>query len=173
MPYATERDLYPDVVAWLETFLRERLRRKKIIVRDTSRRPLKLALQDIGLTPSNKPEWPTYDILVDVTGFIVSGKTVNFAFVECKNEPIKLRDISQLLGYSRVAQPLYSCILSPRGVSRDVAALLRTYSRYDVLEYCWPRGERPKSIVVATWNEQQQAVEHATLLHSGHPFHDR
>ncbi len=173
MPYATESDLYPEVVAWLEVFLRERFKRKKIVVRDTSRRPLKMTLQDIGLVPSNKPEWLTYDILVDITGFIFSENMVEFAFVECKNTPLRLRDISQLLGYSRVALPLYSCILSPQGVSRDVGALLKTYSRYDVLEYRWTKGEKPRSIVIATWNEQQKGLDHASLIHSGHPLHDR
>jgi hypothetical protein len=111
MPYASERDLYPDVVNWLERFLKERFKRQKVIVRDTSRRPLKLALQDEGLVPTNKPEWLTYDILVDVTGFVVSDEAVEFAFVECKNQPLRLRDVSQLLGYSRIALPVYACIL--------------------------------------------------------------
>lgn len=173
MPYASEVEIYPDVVTWLELFLRERFKRKQIIVRDTSRRPLKMALQDVGLIPANKPEWQTFDILVDVTGFIVSGDVVEFAFVECKNIPLKLRDISQLLGYSRVALPLYSCILSPMGVSSDVGALLKTYSRYDVLEYSWPKGEKARSIVVGTWNEQHKSLDHASLIHSGHPLHDR
>lgn len=172
MPYASEKDIYPEVVTWLEAFLRERFKRKQIVVRDTSRRPLKMALQDIGLVPSNKPEWPTYDILVDVTGFIISGNVLELAFVECKNTPLKLRDISQLLGYSRVALPLYSCILSPVGVSSDVGALLKTYSRYDILEYSWPKGKKAWSIVVATWNEQHKSLDYSTLLHSGHPLHD-
>lgn len=173
MPYESESDLYPEVVTWLDVFLRERFKHKNIIVRDTSRRPLKLALQDIGLVPSNKPEWLTYDILVDVTGFICSGNSVEFAFVECKNTPLKLRDVSQLLGYSRVALPLYSCIISPDGVSSDVGTLLKTYSRYDILEYSWVKGERPRSIVVATWNEQQKSLDHASLLSSGNSLHDR
>jgi hypothetical protein len=173
MPYASESDLYPEVVRWLDSFLRERFRRHTIIVRDTSRRPLKMALQDAGLIPSNKPEWQTYDILVDVTGFIVQGTAVEFAFVECKNQSLRLRDISQLLGYSRVALPVYSCIVSPVGVSSDVMALLKTYGRYDILEYSWPKGERAKSIVVGTWSEQQQGLDYASLIHSGHPLHDR
>jgi hypothetical protein len=173
MPYPSESALYSEVVSWLEVFLKERFKRKEIIVRDTSRRPLKLALQDIGLAPSNKPEWLTFDILVDVTGFICSGNIVEFAFVECKNTPLNLRDISQLLGYSRVALPLYSCILSPEGISSEVGALLKTYSRYDILEYHWAKGERARSIVVATWNKQQKGLDHGSLLHSGNPLHDR
>lgn len=173
MPYASENDLYPEVVTWLDRFLRERFRRKQIIVRDTSRRPLKMALQDLGLVPMNKPEWQTYDILVDVTGFIIAGNEVEFAFVECKNTPLKLREISQLLGYSRVALPLYSCIVSPKGVSSNVSALFKTYRRYDVLEYSWERGEQARSIVVATWSEQQRSLDYPSLIHSGHPLHDR
>jgi hypothetical protein len=58
-------------------------------------------------------------------------------------------------------------------VGSDLTALLKTYSRYDVLEYSWTKGEIPRSIVVAAWNEQQQGVDHSTLIHAGHPFHNR
>lgn len=174
MPYRREAELYPVVAGWLESFLHERIRSKQVVVADTSRRPLYRAIQDIGAIPENKPEWPTYDILVDVTGFILSKpNVVELAFVECKNTPISLKDISQLLGYSRVAMPIYSCILSPAGISSEVSGLLRTYRRLDILEYAWPKGERPRSIVVGTWDELGKNLSHASLIHNGHPYHDR
>ncbi len=173
MPYDTEASMYPQVAAWIEQFLTERFRRHKVIVTDTSRQPLKRALQQHGLAPANKPDWPTYDILVDITGFVINSESVEFAFVECKKQPIKLRDISQLLGYCRVALPIYACILSPTGVSSDVAALLKTYSRYDVLEYDWPKGQTARSIVVGTWSEQRHSPDRAALIHADHPLHNR
>lgn len=93
--------------------------------------------------------------------------------IECKTTPITLKDVSQLLGYSRVVLPVYACILSPLGVSSDVASLLKTYSRLDVLEYNWPKGELPHSIVVATWNEQRKGIDYDSLIHAGHPLHQR
>jgi hypothetical protein len=173
MPYAREADLYPEVVEWLKLFLTERFRRQKVVVRDTSGRPLKRFLLDEGLAPANKPEWQTFDVRVDVAGLIVDDHSVEFALIECKTTPIALKDVSQLLGYSRVVLPVYACILSPLGVSSDVASLLKTYSRLDVLEYNWPKGELPHSIVVATWNEQRKGIDYDSLIHAGHPLHQR
>jgi len=165
--------MYPHVMVWLEQFLSERFKRRRITVRDTSKQPLKRVLQDEGLSPSNKPEWQTYDVRVDITGLIVKQTAVDIALIECKNKPIALRDVSQLLGYSRVVLPIYACILSPAGVSSDVTSLLKTYNRYDILEYNWPKGKMAQSIVVGTWNERHQNIDRSSLIHTGHPLHNR
>src|SRR5574341_339111 len=145
MPYNIEEEMYPDIVKWFDQFLKDKFKRREITVLDTHRQPLNRIIEKIKLIPSNKPEWPTFDIRVDVTGFLAGQQGIEFAFIECKLTPISLRDISQLLGYSRVALPLYSCVLSPAGVSSDVASLLRTYSRYDILQYDWPKGLIPRT----------------------------
>lgn len=171
MPYNAEEEMYPDVVAWLEQFLRDKFKRCETTARDTHHRPLNRVIEQTGLIPANRPEWPTYDIRVDVTGFIISAKGIELVFAECKLTPISLRDISQLLGYSRVALPVYSCILSPAGISGHVASLLQTYSRYDILQYEWPKGETPRSIMVATWNQSRLGIDYTSMLPPGHPFH--
>jgi hypothetical protein len=76
------------------------------------------------------PDFKTYEIHVDITAVIrpKKGKAV-LGFVECKRDQISLRDISQLLGHSRVALPVYSIIVTPGGVTPAVHFLLDTYSR--------------------------------------------
>lgn len=74
------------------------------------------------------------------------------AFVECKNTKLTLAHLSQLLGYSRIAQPLYSFLISTIGFSPKLASLLQEYRRHDVLEYHWEAGRIPRQVVVAQWD---------------------
>lgn len=169
MSYSIEREMYPDIVVWLDRYIRERFRKQKVKTTDSSRIRTSSVLQQEQLAPSNKPDHASYDIRVDVTSVISSGDHVELAFVECKLKQISLRDVSQLLGYSRVANPVFSCILSPQGISSEVSALLRTYGRSEILEYDWPKGETPRSICIAKWDQRKQDIDYATLLPSG--FH--
>lgn len=168
MGYPNERDMYPDIVFWLDRFIRERFGKRTVKTLDTSRTRTSSVLQHEQFLPSNKPDFASYDIRVDVTSLIASGDIVEFAFVECKLKQISLRDVSQLLGYSRVANPVFACILSPKGISSEVSALLRTYSRSDILEYDWPKGKLARSICVATWDQSRQDIDYASLLPSGY-----
>lgn len=78
------------------------------------------------------PEWVTYDLHVDVTGFILSKEHAQLVFVECKLPVLTLAHLSQLLGYSRIALPLFSFLISPAGCSDSVISLIKTYARGDV-----------------------------------------
>lgn len=168
MAYSNEREMYPDIVVWLDRFIRERFRKHDVTTLDSSRSRTSSMVQQAQLVPANKPDWASYDIRVDVTSVISSADSVEFAFVECKLKQISLRDVSQLLGYSRVANPVFSCILSPQGISSEVSALLSTYGRNDILEYDWPKGKVPRSICVATWDQVRQDIDYASLLPSGY-----
>ena len=52
----------------------------------------------------------TQDIHIDIVGFIFLENVTYIAFVECKNDYIKLRDLSQVIGYSLIAKPKHSFI---------------------------------------------------------------
>jgi len=86
------------------------------------------------------------------------------AFVECKNEPITLAHVSQLLGYSRVALPRYSFIVAPQGASDSMRSLLLTYNRTDILEYLNKPGQLPRSIITARWNETANCIDAESLI---------
>lgn len=168
MAYKSEQEMYPEIVRWLDQYMRERFRKKIVKTVDSSRTRTSTLLQREQVSPSNKPDWASYDISVDITGIISSNSSVELAFVECKLKQISLRDVSQLLGYSRVANPIFSCILSPQGISSEVSTLLRTYGRSDILEYGWPKGKVARSICVATWDQGRQDIDYASLLPSGY-----
>lgn len=75
--------------------------------------------------------------------------------------------ISQLLGYSRIANPLFSFLISTKGIGPSVKAFLLRYDRTDVLEYNWDKGRQPRSIILATWNEHSRQIDMASLLPPG------
>lgn len=152
MKYKSEMDMYSDVRQWLEDFLNDRFQQADVDVYDLSRTPISRFLRTYnrGDFPA---EWVTWNIKVDIVGFVHhSNKPSALAFAECKNTNLTLAHLSQLLGYSRIAQPLYSFLISPVGFSPMLTSLLQEYQRHDVLEYHWESGKMPRQVVVAEWD---------------------
>jgi hypothetical protein len=167
MPYQNEREMYPAVCTWLETFLRDRHPKCNVAVFDASRRSLARLIQDHGLFQNLPPEWRSWDIYVDIVGFAQTAARSCLAFVECKNQAITLSHISQLLGYSRVALPEYAIVVAPQGISDALKSLLITHGRLDVLEYRREKGMRSRSLAIARWDKEAGSIERASLLDKG------
>lgn len=161
MVYTKEQEMYPDVVKWLEDLLTNKFKGANIIVQETSKKILSRFLLEKGLH-NQFPEYQTYEIEVDVTGIIQEQNVSHLAFVECKLGKITLRDISQLLGYSRVANPLLSIILSPKGLSNGINLLLSVHRRNDILRY-----SNDRFIHVATWVQSRQDIDMGSLFPRG------
>jgi hypothetical protein len=111
------------------------------------------------------PDYAAYEIKVDVTALLFLRSAVKLAFVECKIGPITLRDVGQLLGYSLVAQPEKSLLISPRGVSDRLSTLLVTLGRTDILSY-----GRDRHLRLASWNWQRGEIDLPTVLPKGEHF---
>lgn len=155
--------MYPEVCAWLQSTLQSRFPKSGIVVADTSQITLSSYLEREGLS-TLFPDYQTYEINVDVTG-IVKGKTSHLAFVECKLTPLTLRDLSQLLGYSKVAKPIYSILVSPAGMSKALTLLLKVYRRYDVLEYA-----EDARLKIGKWDPIRKTLDPATIIPMGEHF---
>ena len=152
--------MYPDVCRWLENVLRANFKRARIHVADTSSVTLANYLEQTNLAEFF-PDYQTFEINVDVTG-VIQKKKSSISFVECKNTLLTLRDLSQLLGYSRVAQPVFSILVSPAGISKALSLLLRVYRRYDVLEYA--DGKR---LHIGVWDSVRKTIDPANLIPPG------
>ena len=160
--YRRESDMYPVVAGWFARTLRGLYPRTRIDTYDTSRVTLNRFLEREGLHEFF-PDFQTYEIQVDVTAVILlRSRLAALGFVECKLAHISLRDLSQLLGYSRVALPIYSIIVSPSGITSGLHYLLNAFGRLDVLEY--GDGHRIK---VATWDAVREEVNLPTLIPPG------
>jgi len=161
MMYSSEKEMYPEVVSWLNVYLKHKYPRAMITSYDTSRENLCEFIRRYKLG-KYFAEAETYVIKVDITGVIRYKEKCLLAFVECKMKPISLRDISQLIGYSKVVLPVFSIIVSPRGISSTVNKLINIYRRYDVLTY-----KNNHKLKIACWNKNTKDIDASTLLPHG------
>jgi len=164
--YKKEKEMYPPVKHWLYNILKQKYPRHKIKVADTSQVKLFKWLESQKFH-TFFDDYLTFDIKIDVLGLFYTQNNTKLVFVECKLTPITLKDISQLLGYSKVAQPDYSIILSPRYISKPVNQLLKVYNRNDILEY---GRDDNKKIKIAKWDTSRNTILIETLLPSGEFF---
>jgi|YelNatPaOPRAMG01_1025707.scaffolds.fasta_scaffold15814_3 hypothetical protein len=155
-----ERDLYPVVLNWLDNRLRCLYPGWSVEVFDTSRSKLSAFLDRLGVR--SFPASDAFEIEVDLTAIVRRRDKAQLVFIECKSTPITLKDLGQILGYSRVASPVLSAIVSPEGISRSLDILLNTYNRVDILEY--GPGRR---IRIATWDPVRQRVDPASVFPAG------
>lgn len=168
MSYRNEAEMYPDVIAWLHGLLRERFSGAEVDVRDTHASPLNEYIKRNRLERYFQDNiWQTYEIRVDITGFMLHRGKPGIAFVECKLIPISLLHISQLLGYSRVARPLLSYLISTKGIGSAVVGLISRYDRTDILEYDWQKGRIPRTLMLGTWDITAKRLDPASVLPPG------
>lgn len=159
-----ESELYKPIGNWLEAFLIERHPKATIHVHDSSRKVLSALLYDLGLT-AKIPRSESYEIMVDITGVIETHSSVELALVECKIHPVSLKDVSQLLGYSLVARPLYSILMSTCSVSKAVWNLLETYNQMDILTY-----SKHGLIRICEWNTTRNEPNASSIIPHGKHF---
>ena len=153
--YKNEIEMYPDIIKWLDTSLKGKYSKKakKIVVLDThdsdlSNFIIKLKYQKFF------PEFTTYKIRQDITGFIEYEDKVELVFVECKNAELNLINLSQLIGYSCIALPIFSILIAPQGMGTTLSKLLTSFNRTDILEF------RPnRRIEVLKWDYKKQDID--------------
>lgn len=161
MNYKKEKEMYPDVKNWLQRTLEEKYPKSRVYCYDTSQVYLNKFLSENKF--KNFKDSITYEIKVDITAIIDFTKKSELVFVECKSGNITLKDISQLLGYSKVAKPIHSLIISQKGVSDPVKKLFTVYKRYDVLEY-----ENNRRILIAPWIYEKNEIDYSRIIPTGY-----
>ena len=153
--YNNEIEMYPDIIKWLDANLKEKYgkKAKKITVLDTHDSDLTNFI--IKLNYQKKfPEFTTYKIRQDITGFIEYEDKVDLVFVECKNAKLNLINLSQLIGYSCIALPIFSILIAPQGMGSTLSKLLTSFNRTDILEF------RPnRKIEVLKWDYKKQDID--------------
>ncbi len=153
--YSNEIEMYPDIILWLQKQLKGKYgkKAKKITVLDTHDSDLlnfiiKLKYQRFF------PEFTTYKIRQDITGFIEYEDRVDLVFVECKNGKLSLINLSQLIGYSCIALPVISILIAPQGMGTTLSKLLTSFNRTDILEF------RPnRKIQVLKWDYNKKDID--------------
>jgi hypothetical protein len=160
--YKNESEMYPHVSEWLQKFLASKLGNfsdVRIVVEDTSQKLLSTWLYEKGFHRYFQ-DYNTFEVEVDITS-VIEFKNIKayIILVECKLDKIKLRDIGQILGYSKVVKPHIAMILSPSGLSDSTSLLLKTYRRYDILSYY-----QDKYIIVGKWLYLRSEPDFSSLI---------
>jgi hypothetical protein len=161
----SEELLYKPISDWLFQFLKYRYKRFEIIVEDTH----KIRLSDFLFKRNIHkffPAYKVYDIKVDITGVILNSNSGRLVFVECKTKQIKLLDVGQLLGYSLVARPIYSFLISPQGISAPLFLLIKNYGRYDILGYSVDK-RKDRKIILCQWDESKKDINWNNIIPPG------
>jgi hypothetical protein len=156
-----ETELYPEVARWLRLLLKGRHPKATVSAHDTHSMELSAFLRREGLHARFK-DYDAFEIQVDITGVVQTHDSVRLAFVECKVGQITLRDVGQLLGYSLVARPEWSYLLSPAGLSDRLNTLLVTFGRQDVLTY-----SKNRAIRLGRWNVGRGEMDLSSLVPRG------
>lgn len=148
--------MYPDIIKWLKSDLKQKFGKsaKHIHVLDTHDSDLRNFIIKLNYQKFF-PAFTTFQIRQDITGFIEYSDRVDLVFVECKNSTLSLINLSQLIGYSSIALPIYSILLSPHGMGTTLSKLLLTYSRKDVLEF-----KPNRRIQIIKWDFKKQDIDH-------------
>ena len=170
MPYAREQDMYAEVQAWLRDRLQHHYPNSAIRVLDTSQEHLTRVIRRENMARGLPADWVSWDIQVDITGFIMTSEQTRLTFIECKNKSLTLDHLSQLLGYSRVARPEHALLIAPQGIGTALRSLLVTYQRYDVLSYEKPPGQFERMLVLARWDEQRNDLDRSTIITGSRAF---
>lgn len=153
--YQTEIDMYPDIIKWLDINLNEKFGKQanKIKVLDTHDSDLSNFIIKLNYQKFF-PEFTTYKIRQDITGFIEYNDKVDLVFVECKNAKLNLINLSQLIGYSCIALPIISILIAPQGMGTTLSKLLTSFNRKDILEF------RPnRRIQILKWDFHKQDID--------------
>ncbi|MHB8853354.1 MAG: hypothetical protein ACYC6P_08380 [Ignavibacteriaceae bacterium] len=158
--YQTEIEMYPDIIKWLKKDLQQRFgkKAKKIQVLDTHDSDLSNFIIKLNYQ-GYFPEFTTFQIRQDITGFIEYSDKVDLVFIECKNTTLSLISLSQLIGYSSIALPIYAILLSPHGMGTTISKLLKTYNRKDVLEF-----KPNRRIQIVKWDFKKQDIDYMSSI---------
>lgn len=158
--YLTEIQMYPDIIKWLLNDLQQKFGKNaiKIQVLDTHYSDLSNFIMSLNYQRFF-PEFTTFQIRQDITGFIEYSDRVELVFVECKNTSLSLINLSQLIGYSSIALPIYSILLSPAGMGTTISKLLMTYNRKDVLEF-----KPNRRIQIIKWDYNKKDIDYMNSI---------
>lgn len=160
--------MYPEVLGWAERWVREQVGARKPEGYDTHGFQLNDLIKRERLENFfGSREWETFDIKVDIVVFYRASSRSGMVFVECKVGPISVGDLSQLLGYCKIAKPTHAFLVSPGGIGTTVSRLISVYKRLDILEYTCEPGVVPRRIVLGRWDGGTAALDAGSVLPDG------
>ena len=153
-----EKDLYPDIRNWLDSYLRDRYKGYQIdTTYKTSKRSLDHVIKEKGIIVE---EAIGLAIKIDVVGILKRASKIKLVFVEVKDKPLTLKDLGQMWGYTQLINPVESFLVSSEGLGA-LQYLLKVLKREDLLCYGLKRERMMK---VAKWDVKRKTIDYDSLI---------
>ncbi len=156
-----EKDLYPDIEKWLNRYLVDNYQEYDVITTsESSSKTLDVVLKKYGL---NIDELEGLLIKIDIIGILQKSKShdgIKLVFVEVKDELLTLKDLGQLWGYTKLANPTESFLISSEGLG-TLQIIFDVHNRKDLLVY----GENNEKLMkIAKWDNSRKIIDYSTII---------
>ncbi len=156
-----EKDLYPDIEKWLNQYLTDNYKGCDIITTsESSSKTLDVVLKKYGI---HLDELEGLLIKIDVIGIIQKSKNhdgIKLVFVEVKDELLTLKDLGQLWGYTKLANPIESFLISSEGLG-TLQIIFDVHNRKDLLVY----GENSEKFMkIVKWDNSRKIIDYSTMI---------
>jgi len=153
-----EELLYPEIEAWCRQYLKDKYKEYEIITtHKTSKISLDAYLKTLNIEIK---EAINLSIKIDVVGVLRKNQDTKLVFVEVKDDPLTLKDLGQLWGYTQLINPAESFLISPKGLG-SLDYLLNILKWEDLLVY---GSKREKMMKVCKWDTERKAIDYFTLI---------
>lgn len=157
-----EVELYAEMCTWLETYLKDKFRRKscEIVVTDCHSEYLDSVLERYDVI-KYYPQVVGLKIEIDVLGIVIWSDKAEIYFIEAKKTQLTLQNLGQLLVYCKLCNPEEAYLLSSAGLG-SLDKVLRNLGREDLLDF--GSGKRIKKIKVAKWDLSRHTIDNHSIV---------
>ena len=156
--YKQEKLLYPEIETWFNQYLKDSYKGYEVLTtHKTSRISLDAYLKTLNIEIQ---EAIGLSIKIDIVGVLRKGNNIKLAFVEVKNNQLKLKDLGQLWGYTQLINPAESFLMSPLGLG-SLDYLLNILQREDLLVY---GDKKERMMKVCKWDKKRKTIDYFSLL---------
>lgn len=153
-----EELLYPEIEAWCRQYLKDHYKGCEVLTtHKTSRVSLDAYLKTLNIEIK---EAIGLSIKIDIVGVLRKGNDIKLAFVEVKNDPLTLKDLGQLWGYTQLINPVESFLVSPKGLG-SLDYLLNVLQREDLLVY---GNKKERMMKICKWDTKRKTIDYFSLL---------
>lgn len=158
----SEFELYPGMCAWLETYLKDKFKRKncEVIVVDCHSVYLDSILEKCGVI-QYYPQVVGLKIEIDVLGIVKWKDKAEIYLVEAKKTALNLQNLGQLLIYCKLCDPEEAYLLSSGGLG-SLKKVLNNLNREDLLDY--GNGKKIKKIRAAKWDITKDGIDNHSIV---------
>lgn len=156
-----EVDLYEEMRIWLDTYLKDKYRKKKcnIVTLDCHALYLDSVLEKYDII-KYYPQVVGLKIEIDVLGLVIFDNKAEIYFIEAKKTPLTLQNLGQILIYCKLCEPKEAFLFSSSGLG-GLDKVLNILGREDLLDF--GNNKKINKIKVARWDISRHTVDNYSI----------